>query len=378
MTSKWTGNKGEWSELYAAVKIIGDQLIYVADRNGQKNPNEWMNVFEVIRKEAAERIVNYRLDPNSTDVVIDVDGKAPVTVSSCHFLKLSGWLFHEILTGKGASFSIDDRVENELKNLEITTLKAKSSDKSDIYLSLDDPRAGIRRNSIGFSIKSESGKPPTLFNTASASAAEYEVIGMNDDLAKDINSIRDAKGHASPKDRLNAMLSAGCTLSYIGYPFKANLGCAPFQENLELINPNLPQLIATVLLDYFSGKVSGRKISDICDYLTSVNPLNIFRPSVKYEFMIKNFLYASYCGMTATKLWDGRSDVNGGFIRVGKSGDILAFYALESDAFKNYLFENCFLEFPSTSEGHGNYGKVEKKNGKYIFKLNFQVRYSVR
>ena len=72
--------------------------------------------------------------------------------------------------------------------------------------------------------------------------------------------------------------------------------------------------------------------------------------------MVKNFLYAAYCGMTASTLWDGKSNVNGGFITVCNNGDVLAHYALESYAFKTYLYNNCYLEFPSTSPNHGNYG----------------------
>ena len=91
--------------------------------------------------------------------------------------------------------------------------------------------------------------------------------------------------------------------------------------------------------------------------------------------MFKSFLYAAYCGMTASTLWDGTSQVNGGFIKVNASGNVLAHYALESDAFKSYLYNNCYLEFPSTDEGHGNYGKVYMENGEYFFRLNFQIRY---
>ena len=53
----------------------------------------------------------------------------------------------------------------------------------------------------------------------------------------------------------------------------------------------------------------------------------------------------------------------------------MAHYALESDAFKTYLYNNCYLEFPATDEGHGYYAKVYKENGDYYFRLNFQIRY---
>ena len=90
---------------------------------------------------------------------------------------------------------------------------------------------------------------------------------------------------------------------------------------------------------------------------------------------MKSFLYAAYCGMTASTLWDGKGEVNGGFITVTKEGDVIANYALESEAFKAYLFNNCYLEFPSTSSNHGDYAKVYKENDEYYFNLNFQIRY---
>ena len=91
--------------------------------------------------------------------------------------------------------------------------------------------------------------------------------------------------------------------------------------------------------------------------------------------MLKSFLYAAYCGMTASTLWDGNSQVNGGFIKVSRTGEVLAHYALESDSFKEYLFENCYLEYPSTEENHGDYAKVYKVDNEYFVNLNFSIRY---
>jgi hypothetical protein len=92
--------------------------------------------------------------------------------------------------------------------------------------------------------------------------------------------------------------------------------------------------------------------------------------------MLKSFLYASYCGMTASTLWDGRSNVNGGLITVGSTGDVLAFNALESDAFKSYLFNHCCIDYPSTSEKHGNYGRLYQVGEDWFFDLNFQIRFN--
>ena len=104
------------------------------------------------------------------------------------------------------------------------------------------------------------------------------------------------------------------------------------------------------------------------------NPCKLISPQIKYLFMIKQFLYAAYCGMTAATLWNGSSRVKGGYITVKKNGDVVANYAMESDAFKNYLYEHCYMDYPSTDAGHGDYGKVYAKDGEYYFNLNFQIR----
>lgn len=63
--------------------------------------------------------------------------------------------------------------------------------------------------------------------------------------------------------------------------------------------------------------------------------------------------------------------------RVSKTGEVLAFYALGSEVFKDYLFRNCYFERPATSRKHGNYGTVYEEDGGWFIRLNFQIRYRV-
>ena len=48
-------NKGEWSEPYAAIRILGEKKLFVADGNGERNNQEWMDVLRLIRYETVER-----------------------------------------------------------------------------------------------------------------------------------------------------------------------------------------------------------------------------------------------------------------------------------------------------------------------------------
>lgn len=369
-------NKGEWGEPYAALRILGDGKLYIADKDGQKNPNEWMSVLDLIRHEAVDRVVTYHVkELGDVSIEISVNNNFKTSINSLRFMMMADRLSSEIVSGRGRSFEVSDEIMEFLNEIEMLHIKAKSIDKSDLFLSICDPRASIIREHIGFSIKSEFGQNPTLFNTAKASAVVYKVEGMNDELMNSINSLVDDKGHAAVSERCSMLIENGCQLDFVGFPYAQRAGCEAFKENLDLIDPRLADVVERMLWNHFFEHFPKNDLSDVTKYLVETNPCNLTRPEIKYSYMIKSFLYAAYCGMTASTLWNGDSQVNGGFIKVSAEGEVLAHYALESDAFKSYLYDNCYLEYPSTDEGHGNYAKVYKEGEEFFFRLNFQIRY---
>lgn len=368
-------NKGEWSEPYAAIKILGDGKLYIADENGNRNPGEWMTILELIRHETRERIVSYKYQENNVDIDIFVNGMLILSVPAVEFLHMAEQLAHEIQSGRGSSFNVSNTITDFLHRIEMQHIKAASVNKSDAFFTIRDPRAGIVREHIGFSIKSEFGENPTLFNTAKASGFIYEVSNMDDMLMNQINSMVDARGHAAVLDRCDELIRNGCELKFAGLPIAYRARCKAFEENLDLIDPRLVNVLGKLLWNHFFEHETQVNLSPLMERIIVENPCNITRPEVKYPHMIKSFIYAAYCGMTASTLWDGKAQVNGGFIKVNADGEVLAHYALESDAFKSYLYNNCYLEFPATDEGHGFYANVYKEDDKYYFRLNFQIRY---
>lgn len=370
------GNKGEWSEPYVAIRLLGEGKLYLADADGNKNENEWMQILDVLRYETCKHLVKYNYDAKETEVTVYIENKIVVKILADEFLKYADMLRGEIISGTGPSFSVSDEIMDFFKRVKIDKnhLKAESIEKSDIFLNLVDPRAGITRKKIGFSIKSKFGHNPTLFNTAKACAPIFRLEGMTDELMDEVNSLFDAKGHAAVRDRC-ALILQHCKVSFVGYPVAKKAGCEAFAENLELVNSELKIVIPHMLYNYFFLGFSEVDLNKVVERVIQDNPAGLKRPEIKYPYMVKNFLYAAYCGMTASTLWDGKSNVNGGFITVCNNGDVLAHYALESDAFKTYLYNNCYLEFPSTSPNHGNYGVVYKEFSRYYFRLNFQIRY---
>ena len=368
-------NKGEWGEPYAALRLIGDGKLYIADEDGNKRADEWMNVLEIIRNETAERTVTYSKNPDDTMVSIYVNGEERAYLPASDFDEMADALAGAISDGKGHSFSVSESLEEFFALVEVLHPKAKSIDKSDLFLTTLDPRNGIERSALGFSIKSKFGQNPTLFNTAPASAVRYKVNGMDDSLMKEVNSLVDDKGHAAVLARCVALKDSDCSLEYSGFALAKRAGCEAFKDNLDLLDPRLPFVIERMLWNHFFGGQAETDLEEVVALIVAQNPCGITRPETKYPYMVKSFLYAAYCGMTASTLWDGRSEVNGGFITVGEDGEVLAHYALESESFKEYLYKNCYLEFPATSEKHGDYAKVYKDGGEYYFNLNFQIRY---
>lgn len=368
-------NKGEWGEPYVALKLLGDGKLQMADENGEIKPGEWMSVVELIRHETADRVVAYGRDAETTMVDVDINGSPVASLPAKDFLEAANQLSRDIKAGKGASFEVSEEVNDFFLLAQMLTLKAKSVDKSDIFLTTLDPRSTITRSRIGFSIKSKFGQNPTLFNTAPASGVRYRLEGCTRSDMETINGIFDNNGHVAVGARCLAILQKGIKPTYVGYATAKRAGCEAFKDNLDIIDPRLPLVIERMLWNHFFEGDPAIDIPDVASRIVRENPCNITRPEVKYPYMIKSFMYAAYCGMTASTLWNGNSQINGGFITVDEDGNVLAHYALESEEFKAYLYNNCYLEFPATSKGHGDYAKVYEEDGAYYFHLNFQIRY---
>ena len=374
-------NKGEWSEPYAAIRILADGRLYLAGNDGHRNLREWMDVLSLYRLESVTtgtrhitRDVRYYVHLDTDDIEIQVDNVFIKNINIESFQRVAEVLKQDIISGNSSSFNVSTEAQDFLVDAEIRSLKAKSINKSDVFITIRDPRASIVREDIGFSIKSEFGKPPTIFNTAKASGAKYKLSNMTDDLMVEINNMFDERGNAAVAERCRRLRDSGCEFEFVGYPIAERAGVAAFYENLDNINPRLINVIERIMWNHFMEGETARDIPDVVDILIRQNPCKITNPETKYPTMIKSFLYAGYCGMTASTIWQGDNQVKGGFISVNKDGEVMAYYAMESDSFKNFLYNKCFVDYPSTSPGHGDYAKVYKENNEYYFHLNFQIK----
>lgn len=107
-------------------------------------------------------------------------------------------------------------------------------------------------------------------------------------------------------------------------------------ENLELLNERLP-FVVEKLFDYVCEcKNSRMLLTEAVQRLVCENHCQLTRPEVKYPYMIKELLYASYCGMGDRELWDGRYKVKYDLLGVGNS--------LTPDELKEALYEQCIIK----------------------------------
>lgn len=376
-------NAGEWGELYAFLRLAGDGRVQVSDAHERRIDGSYLDVLSVIRHETPERTVTYQEERESSGerhIVIRVNGALKKELDAGDFSDTADKILSLVRQGQHAPFPVSEEIAGFLVDVQVEHYKARSQDKSDIFLDISDSRAGIVRKDVGYSIKTKWSKKATLFNTGPGSRSRYRIAGvLNSTKISEINSLVDLRGNADVIGRVRAIENAGCKLEFVDYATPARAGCQAFVENCELINPLLPKVWQEVVYAHFSrGLFSGATTSmqAISDWLVKRNPCDLTRPEVKYPYMLKSFLYASYCGLTASTLWDGRSDVNGGLITVDSKGELLAYNALDSEAFRSYLFDHCCIDYPSTSPKHGNYGYIYEDDGQLMMDFNFQIRFS--
>ena len=151
------GNKGEWSEPYVALKILGEGKLSLSDDDGNTMSDQWLNILEVIRHETffseeeqknEDKVITYKRSSNNV-VDIYIDNKLDISITSEEFLEYATKLKEKILNSQGI-FSTSEEIENFLDKISLNHIKAKSIKKSDIFISTVDPRTSISRENIGF------------------------------------------------------------------------------------------------------------------------------------------------------------------------------------------------------------------------------------
>ena len=356
------GNKGEWSEIYTLLKLLGDGKVYAGDQNLNKIQDLFYPIIMILRQEE-DGNYNYKLQEK--DVVIQTPiGEELLRIPALEFLVEAENLLKSINEKDGA-FGVP-QIEDFMNRIYCHSLKAKSSDKTDIRIILHDRRTKIN-SEMGFSIKSQLGGDSTLLNASKATNFNFKVVGVdlsNDEITA-INSINPKRNKVI--DRVNAIKEKGATFVF------DKVDNSVFRNNLIMLDGDLPIIIANLLLEQLNTGVSTLK--ELAGIITETNPLkyDVGQASPFYAYKIKHLLTSAALGMMPATAWSGRFDANGGYLVVKKDGEILCYHFYDRNRFEDYLFSNAYLERSSTTR-HEYASIIKETDGSLSFKLNFQVR----
>jgi hypothetical protein len=354
-----TGNKGEWSEIYTLFKLLGDKQLFSGNEDLEKIEDTFYTIIKIIRNESGKQF-EYEING---DLVIISGGIEKLRVPVKTFTIEAAKLLTRI-KGENGTFAIPE-VESFMNSIKCQTLKAKSTNKTDIKIVIYDQK--INQNSeLGFSIKSELGNDATILNAGKTTNFIYEIFNFKP-TSEEIESINAIKTTSKIKDRIAFIQSHGGLFKFV------SLENTIFKNNLVLIDSALPEILAAIIKTFFTSKLSS--IQDLCEIINDENPLeyDVQFSHKFYEYKIKRFLTDVALGMRPSEVWTGLFDASGGFLIVKENGDVLCYHIYNKNQFENYLFANSKLETAS-SKRHG-FGNLYFEDNRLYFKLNLQIRF---
>lgn len=353
---RMSGNKGEWSELYAFMKLLSQGRVYAANEKVEKINDVYYPILKIMREEQKGQVIDYIIDKDK--IVIEMQSQRIMTIDRSLMDEQANRLLEEIAAHSG-SFELEE-VAEFANGIKVTKIKAPSTDTTDISMQIEDIHTNYIRN-VGFSIKSEIGNAPTLLNAGATTNFIYKVTGISKEQAEEINSIAT---RTKIKDKMAKISEFGGHMEYYDMNHKG------FKRNLIMVDSSMPEIIGNMLLYFYTEDV--KECDKLVEMLGESDPLG-YGDAMMYEYKFKKFLCSCALGMKPAKKWDGLDEANGGYIIVKADGEILAYHIYNRNFFEQYLLDNTILERASTSR-HEYMSLYEEDDDIYI-KLNLQVRF---
>jgi hypothetical protein len=348
-----TFNKGEWSELYAFLKILADGNLFGSDYKLNKLNKKKIKVI-YIKQESKKSNDNLFYHINTNDISIKNNDEEITRKEIKDFKNKADEVLKKIKETNKTTFTMAC-INDFFKEIGEPKLKSSSSSKRDITISIYDCFTN-QNLEYGFSIKSNLAGKSTLLNSSSATNFLYKVENYKE------------KTTSKSKELLNELLNEKAKIIYSGMDSKI------YNYNLQLIDTVLPEIISNILIYYYSK--AAKDIKEIIKLLEKNNPMKYPDTSI-YNKKIADFLVITALGMLPNTKWDGLYDVDGGTIVIKKDGGLVTFFVFQKffmKEFRKYLINNSFLDTPSTTRH--KFGSLFKDNTDNLIKLklNLQIR----
>lgn len=374
MPTAWRFNRGDWSEAYVFLSLLGAGRIYGATAEFERDPATYMDIIEILRYEnnrGSDKVLRFRRSNTGepADISAYSDETSFAVITSDDLSAEAEFLYNAIKAVTNGRRKIEvTRTQEYLEGLRFSSPKAPSftaeqkerfGSKSDIIITTEDSMDHVQ-STDGFSIKSHIGSYSSLLNFADGSNMVFEVIGCNDDYLTRLNAMDSQSGMiAAIKNDPNL------SLSFLGSKRLYNRRGEPlgevFTDNLEYVDTKMIEIVKTAVLircGYTDIVAASTDTKDIVSVLEQINPVGVRHPETFYKAKMKDLLFASFGGMTVSTPWDGRRRITGGYIDVGRDGELLYYRALSDDIFNSYLFEHTFFDLPQRGF---NYDIANKK-----------------
>lgn len=206
----------------------------------------------------------------------------------------------------------------------------------------------------------ERASSPTLYAAGSSTQLMYEIVGADDAGMEEFNAIAQGAERRSWSAASQMYCGRGWNAVFVGAANEV------MSRNLCLIRELMEQILGWVyrralLEDYDPNRMGIRRL---CEQLVKENPIGYAAPELVYEKALKDFLWASFAGMTGETPWDGSERVDGG---------VFSCPASDREVFRSYLFSKTHIEY--VSKRKYNWGRMYKEGGRYYLPLNASVRF---
>lgn len=229
------------------------------------------------------------------------------------------------------------QVEAYINRIYSNSLKYVSSDKTDIRIILHDRRTKVD-STMGFGIKSEFRDEFTLLNASEATNFTFK-ISETTSFDTEITQVS-SKNPSCNKivEREGAIMKKESRIEFEGVH---NL---VFNNNLILLDRDLPTILASLILEQLNSGVS--ELKDLVKIITESDPLNYSdkQPSLFYTYKIKHFLTSVALGMKPESVWHGKVNPNIIFLVVNNDSELKCYHLYCRTELEDYLFSNTYLK----------------------------------
>lgn len=369
---EWVGNKGEWSELYVFLKLLAQGTVQATDEKLEKVENIYYPINKMMRKEQGEQ-TDYVIKGTKVVIVGGQSGRI-TAIDRSVIEEQAECLLKEIQkkrdNNQDGKFGLPE-IEDFAKYMRVTTMKADSDESNDIFMQIDDTHSS---HDLGFSVKSFIGGLPTLVNATQTTNFVYKVEAPQRLSREQMDEINKINGANTINNRMAKIREHNGKLSFDGR-FRNNTDI--FKRNLTMVDRDMPEIFADMLLHFYQHKGSGNEGIGQCKRLLESMGEHYpqkYGDTALYEYKLKKFLCACALGMKPATPWNGLDKVNGGFLFVTKDGKILANRIYNRNSFEQYLLGNTKFAPPSTDKRKGNFMKLYEVNEEMFLNLNFQIK----